>query len=274
MQLKLNRPLVVFDLETTGVNVGHDRIVEISMVKTFPDQHSETHTYRINPGIPIPPETTKIHGITNADIENSPSFAEKANDILHFLNDCDLAGFNVLKFDFPLLVEEFLRAGFDFDLKKRRIIDVQNIFHKMEQRTLSAAYKFYCGKDLINAHSAEADTMATLEVLQAQIERYENTEYTDKGGNKSTPIVNDVQALHNFSIVHPFADLVGHLIFNENGDEVFNFGKHKGKLVADVFRDEASYYGWMMNAEFPESTKRIIKSIKMRDMFGGTAKVK
>jgi DNA polymerase III subunit epsilon len=274
MQLKLNRPLVVFDLETTGVNVGHDRIVEISMVKLFPDQHQETHTYRINPGIPIPAETTRIHGITDADVKNCPSFAQKAHDIFRFLDDCDLAGYNVLKFDFPLLVEEFLRANIDFDLKKRRIVDVQNIFHKMEQRTLSAAYKFYCGKDLINAHSAEADTLATLEILKAQIERYENTEYTDKEGKRSTPVINDIKALHEFSVVHPFADLVGHLIYNEKGEEVFNFGKNKGKIAADIFRSEPSYFSWMMNADFPESTKKIIMAIKMREVLGGAAKVK
>ena len=274
MQIKLNRPLVFFDVETTGVNVGHDRIIEISMVKLFPDQHTETHTYRINPGIAIPPETTKIHGISDADVKDCPSFKDLAPQINQFLQNCDLAGYNSIKFDWPLLVEEFLRAGIDFEISHRHHIDVQNIFHKMEQRTLAAAYKFYCGKDLINAHSAEADTLATMEVLMAQIERYKDMSYTDRNGNTSTPVVNDVKALHEFSIAHPFADLAGHLIYNDKGEETFNFGKFKGRKVSEVFQSEPNYYSWMMNAEFPLSTKKILTAIKLRGFNKDSSRIK
>jgi DNA polymerase-3 subunit epsilon len=179
-----------------------------------------------------------------------------------------------LKFDLPLLVEEFFRCDIELDIKHIRMIDVQNIFHKMEQRTLAAAYKFYCNRELINAHSAEADTLATLEVLKAQIEQYEGVEYKDRDGNVSTPVKNDIKALHEFSIVHPFADLVGHLIFNEKREEVFNFGKHKGKAVSEIFKVEPAYYNWMMNADFPESTKKVITAIKLRDINSGSVKVK
>lgn len=274
MQLKLNRPLVVFDLETTGIVVGHARIVEIALVKLHPDQQRETFLRRINPGIPIPAETTKIHGISDEDVKDCPTFKELAPSILQFIQNCDLAGFNMLKFDFPLLVEEFLRAGIEFDTRHPRLVDVQNIFHKMEQRTLAAAYRFYCDKELINAHSAEADTLATLEILQSQIERYENTVFRDKEGRESVPVKNDIKALHEFSIVHPFADLVGHLIFNEKGVEVFNFGKHKAKAVSDVFQQEPSYYNWMMNSDFPESTKRVITAIKLRSANSGSVIIK
>ncbi len=264
MHINLTRPLVVFDLETTGVIVGRDRIVEISMVKVLPDQSTETRTHRINPGVSIPEEVTKIHGISNEDVKDCPSFKDLAPEINRFLNNCDLAGFNSLKFDFPLLVEEFLRANLEFDMTNRKLLDVQNIFHKMEQRTLAAAYKFYCGKELVNAHSAEADTLATLEVLKAQIAKYENTEFEDKNGKVSKPVQNDIQALHDFSIVHKHADLVGHIIFNENGTEVINFGKHKGKAVEEIFQAEPSYYDWMMRSDFPLSTKKLITQIKLR----------
>ena len=224
MELKLNRPIAFFDLETTGIKVATDRIVEISIVKILVNGTTEINTQRVNPTIPIPSEVTSIHGITNDDVKDEPTFSEIANSIVQFLSNCDLAGYNSNKFDIPLLVEEFLRAGIDFDLKGRRCIDIQNIFHKMEPRTLIAAYKFYCGKELINAHSAEADTLATYEILKNQLDIYKDIQYKDKNGNVSSPIVNDIAALHEFSSVTKNADLVGHIIFNNKNEEVFNFG--------------------------------------------------
>lgn len=264
MELKLNKPLACFDLETTGTNIVNDRIVEISIVKLLPDGSQTTYTQRINPTIPIPAEVTAIHGITDADIKDCPTFKDLSVKINQILLNCDLAGYNSNKFDIPFLVEEFLRSGIDFDMKGRRFVDIQNIFHKMEPRTLKAAYKFYCEKDLENAHSAEADTMATLEVLKAQLDRYQNTVYTDKEKTESFPIKNDVQALHDFSFNANFADFVGHIAFNAKGVETFNFGKHKGKPVEDVFRIEPSYYDWMIKADFPLYTKKLITAIKLR----------
>ncbi|MFC1734381.1 exonuclease domain-containing protein, partial [candidate division KSB1 bacterium] len=214
MELKLTRPLVIFDLETTGVNVGSDRIVEICMVKVMPDKETETIYERINPTIPIPPVTTAIHGISDEDVKDKPTFKERAKEFDHFLNGCDLSGYNSNKFDIPLLVEEFLRAEINFDLKGRRFVDVQNIFHKMEPRTLKAAYRFYCNKDLTNAHDAHADTMATYEVLKAQLDQYEDVEIEDENGKKIIPIKNDVQALHDFSYNSRAVDLVGHIVYN------------------------------------------------------------
>jgi len=264
MELKLSKPLAFFDIETTGVNVGKDRIVEISILKITPDNKKEALTMRINPEIPIPPFVTEIHGITDDDVKDCPKFKDAAKDIANFLNNCDLAGYNSNKFDIPLLVEEFLRADVDFEIKGRRFIDVQNIFHKMEPRTLSAAYKFYCNSILENAHSAEADTTATYEILKAQLDKYADVVHTDKKGEETKPVINDVQALHNFSFVNKNADLVGHIVFNEKNIEVFNFGKYKGKEVAEIFNIESSYYDWMMKADFPLTTKKVITAIKLR----------
>jgi len=264
MELNLNRPLIVFDLETTGVNVGSDRIVEISMIKVLPGGKTEILTERINPTIPIPAETTAIHGISDADVKDKPTFAQLAPSLLTFISNADLSGYNAIKFDIPLLVEEFLRADVDFDVKGRRLVDVQNIFHKMEPRNLVAAFKFYCNKELINAHSAEADTIATYEILKAQLDMYENTTYKDKNGNITTPVKNDISSLSEFSFHSKNADLVGHIIFDENGDEVFNFGKYKGKSVGKTFSKEPQYYDWMMKSQFPFSTKKVITSIYLR----------
>ena len=264
MQLNLTKPLIIFDLEATGVNVGKDRIVEIAMLKVFPDGHEEFRRYLINPTIPMPEVVIAIHGITDDMVKNEPTFKEIAGTLNAFIGNSDLSGFNSIKYDIPLLVEEFLRADVEFELKNRRIIDVQNIFHKMEPRTLKAAYKFYCQTELINAHSAEADTRATFEVLKAQLQRYEGMEYTDKEGNTSTPVSNDMKALDEFSYYNRNADLVGHIIFNTKGQEVLNFGKHKGKVVEEVFKSEPSYYDWMMKGDFPLSTKRTITAIKLR----------
>lgn len=256
MKLNLRNPIIFFDLETTGVDTAKDRIVEISLVKLMPDGTREVKTRRLNPGMPIPPAATAIHHISDEDVKDCPTFREVAKSLAAYIEGCDLAGYNSNRFDIPLLMEEFLRAGIDIDLKKRKAIDVQNIFHKMEQRTLVAAYKFYCDKDLSDAHSAEADTLATLEVLEAQLERY------------GDDLQNDVHFLSEFSTASPFADYAGRVIYDDKGVEVFNFGKHKGRPVADVFRDEPSYYSWMMNGDFPEYTKKVITEIRLRAMGG------
>ncbi len=251
MNLNLKNPLAFFDLETTGTNVTKDRIVEISIVKVNPNQSIDTKTMRINPTVPIPKETTKIHGISNEDIKDAPTFKQVAKEILTFLKGCDLAGFNSNRFDIPLLAEEFLRAGVDFDVRNRKFVDVQTIFHKKEQRTLSAAYKFYCNKNLENAHSAEADTKATYEILKAQLDKYDDLE-------------NDIEFLSKFSRYHNNADFAGQIVFNDKGEEVFNFGKNKGKTVESVFAENPGYYSWIMNADFPLFTKKILTEIKMR----------
>ncbi len=273
MKLNLTKPLAIFDLETTGTNVGTDKIIEISIIKISPDGREETLTRRINPEMPIPPEATAVHHIGDEDVKDEPNFATLAPALVQFLAGCDLGGYNSNKFDIPLLVEEFLRAGVDFDLKGRRFVDVQNIFHKMEPRTLKAAYKFYCDKEIVNAHSAEADTRATYEILLSQIERYQGAEYTDKDGNVTTPVVNDIRALHEFSFQNRNADLAGHIIFNDKNQEVFNFGKHKGKTVEEIFGNEPSYYDWMMKADFPLYTKKIITAIKLRGFNKNSVKI-
>ena len=252
MELKLKRPIVFLDLETTGVDPAKDRIVEISLVKVQPDGSKEVKTRRINPGMPIPPESTAIHGIADDDVKDEPRFEQIAKSLAAYMEGCDLAGYNSNRFDIPVLAEEFLRAGVDVDLKKRRFIDVQNIFHKKEQRTLVAAYKFYCDKDLDDAHSAEADTRATYEVLKAQLDRYPDLE-------------NDVAALADFSARGEAADYAGRILYNDKGEEVFGFGKYKGRSVAEIFRLEPSYYAWMMNGDFPLYTKKVITEIRMRD---------
>ncbi len=264
MELNLSRPLAIFDLETTGIRVATDRIVEICVIRVEPDNSTQVKTYRVNPGIPIPLDSTLIHGISDDDVKDEPTFKELATGLNDLFKDCDLSGYNSNKFDIPLLVEEFLRADIDFDLRDRYFIDVQNIFHKMEPRNLRAAYKFYCDKELENAHSAEADTMATYEILKAQVTHYEDTEYKDNDGNVSQPIKNDMKALHDFSYNTRFVDLIGHIVFNAKQEEVFNFGKHKGRTVEEVFRKEPQYFDWMIKAEFPLSTKKVITAIKKR----------
>ncbi len=273
MELKLTRPLVVIDLETTGVMVARDRIIEICMLKVKTDGTSEIITKRVNPTIPISAEATSVHGITNEDLKDEPVFAHIAKDVARFMANCDIAGYNSIRFDIPLLIEEFLRVGVDFDIKNRRFIDAQNIFHKMEPRTLKAAYKFYCNQDLENAHTAEADTIATYEVLKAQLDKYDGVEYEDKDGNISIPITNDMQALHDFSVSLRNADLVGHIVYNDKKVEVFNFGKHKGKAVEAVFEKEPSYFDWIMKSDFPLSTKKLIQTIKLRGFNKGAVNI-
>ena len=251
MQLNLQRPIVFFDLETTGVDTARDRIVEISLVKVMPDGREIVKTRRINPGMHIPAEASAIHHITDEDVKDCPQFAQIAKSLAQFLEGCDFGGFNSNRFDLPVLVEEFLRAGVDVDFKRRRFIDVQNIFHKMEQRTLVAAYKFYCDKNLEEAHSAEADTLATYEVLKAQLDRYPELQ-------------NDVAALAEFSTRDKTADYAGRILINEKGEEVFGFGKYKGRKVEEIFDSEPSYYAWMMNGDFPLYTKKVITEIRCR----------
>lgn len=261
MTLILKRPLVIFDLETTGVNVASDRIVEISALKANPDGSEETKTFRINPEMPIPLESSLIHGIYQEDIADAPTFKEVAQELADFIGDADLGGYNSNRFDIPVLMEEFLRVNIPFDIENRFFVDVQNIFHQMEQRTLKAAYKFYCEKDLIDAHSAEADVMATFEVLKAQIERYENQEWEDKSGKVSVPVKNDIEALHKFTNLNRTVDFAGRMIYNDEGVEVFSFGKHKGRPVEEVFKIEPSYYSWMMKGDFPMYTKSCLEKI-------------
>ncbi|HTN21410.1 MAG TPA: exonuclease domain-containing protein [Pelobium sp.] len=255
MKLNLKRPLAFFDIESTGVNVASDRIVEISILKASPNGDEEVKTLKIKPLIPIPLESSLIHGIYDEDVKDAPTFKEVAQEIIEFLGDADLAGYNSNKFDIPILMEEFLRVGISFDIDNRKFVDVQNIFHQMEQRTLKAAYKFYCGKDIVNAHSAEADIRATYEVLLAQLEKYEGKEFEDKKGNISKPVVNDVEALHIFTNLNKPVDFAGRMVYNEDNIACFNFGKHKGKVVFQVFEEEPSYYAWMMNGDFPLYTK-------------------
>ncbi len=256
MDLKLKRPIAFLDLETTGINVAADRIVEISVLKISPTGKEEWLSTRVNPEMPIPPKSTAIHGISDEDVVKSPSFREIAKNLASFLEGCDLAGYNAVKFDIPVLAEEFLRANIDFNFVKRRYVDVQVIFHKKEQRTLAAAYQFYCKKDLIGAHGSKADTAATYEILKSQLDIYNDLE-------------NDVEKLADFSSYNNIVDFAGRIILDETGVEVFNFGKHKGKPVEKVFRDEPSYYSWMMNGDFPLYTKKVLTEIKLRS-FGKT----
>ncbi len=264
MKLNLSKPIAFFDIEATGLNVTKDRIVEISVLRVNPNDSKEIKTWLLNPDYPISKEASKIHGYNNDELLEKPTFKQKAKDIANFFKGCDLAGYNSLKFDIPMLVEEFLRAGVEFEVKRRRLIDVQNIFMKMEQRTLNAAYKFYVGKNLENAHTAEADTLATYEVLESQLDRYKETEYTDREGNISTPVCNDIQKLHEFSMHKKNADLIGQIIYNKDGKEEFNFGKHKGKSVEEIFKKDPSYYSWIMKADFPQYTKNLLTNIKLK----------
>ena len=263
MQLHLRNPLTVFDLETTGTNIVNDRIVEISVVKLMPNGEEIVKTNKINPTIPIPTESSLIHGIYDEDVKEAPTFKNIAKSLAKFLEGSDLAGFNVLKFDIPVLVEEFLRAGVEFDISKRKVVDVQKIFHMMEKRTLSAAYTFYCGKTLDDAHSAEADTLATTEVLKAQVDKYDGQAVYDNLGKKIGEICNDVESLHKLTASN-LVDLAGRMVLNNSGEPVFNFGKHRQKKVVDVLQKEPSYYDWMMNGDFPQDTKRRLTEIKLK----------
>ncbi len=252
-KLELNKPICFFDLETTGVNISKDRVVEISILKIFPDGNEESKTWLVNPEMPIPKEVTAIHGISDEDVKDASTFKEIAKDVQLMIKDADLGGFNSNRFDIPLLAEEMLRAELDFDMKGRVAVDVQTIFHRMEQRTLSAAYKFYCNENLDDAHSAEADTKATYEVLKAQIKKYDNLE-------------NDIKFLSEFSSRKKFADFAGFIIYNKKGEECFSFGKHKNKRVVDVMEQEPGYFGWLQNADFPLYTKKVLTAIKLRSL--------
>lgn len=262
--LDLTKPLVFFDLETTGVNPASDRIIDMAALKANVNGTIETKTWRVNPGVPIPEATTKIHGIKNEDVADAPFFATVAPQILDFIGAADLGGYNSTRFDIPLLIEEFMRADFDFDLKNRKLIDAQHIFYMMEPRTLSAAYKFYCGKKLENAHSALADIKATYEVFLAQIEKYKGVEIETKDGKRITPIHNNINTLATHISDNKSVDLVGRVSLNEKGIEVFNFGKYKDKSIEEVFKKEPSYYHWMMQGDFTHYTKKIITQIMLR----------
>ena len=254
MKLNLKNPLVFFDLETTGINISRDRIVEFSFLKVFPNGDEEIKSKRVNPEMAIPPQSTAIHGITDEDVKDCPTFKQIAKSLANQLEGCDLAGFNSNRFDVPILAEEFLRADIDFDMSKRKLIDVQVIFHRKEPRTLEAAYKFYCGKELVDAHSAEADTKATYEVLKSQLKHYPD-------------LVNDMEVLSKeYASFNNNADLAGRIVFDDNGKEVFNFGKHKGRSVADILKREPSYYAWMMDGDFPRNTKQVLTQIRLREL--------
>lgn len=251
MDLVLKNPVIFFDLETTGINVAVDRIVELSFLKVDVNGNESSKTIRVNPGMPIPPKSTEIHGITDEDVRDAPQFSEIARTIAKDFEGCDLAGYNSTKFDIPLLAEEFLRADVDIDLKKRKFIDVQIIFMKKEPRTLTAAYKFYCDKNLDNAHSAEADTRATYEILKSQLEYYKDLE-------------NNVSSLAEFSSHNRNVDFAGRIVYDDNDVEVFNFGKYKGKPVEEVLSENPGYYSWMMQGDFPLYTKKVMTAVKLR----------
>jgi len=251
MELQIKNPIVFFDLETTGVNVASDRIVEISWLKIMPSGQETSFTQLINPTIPIDPKAIAIHGITDEDVKDKPAFKEIARSLARELEGCDLAGYNSNKFDIPLLAEEFLRAEVDFDMGKRKFIDVQVIFHKLEQRTLTAAYKFYCQKELTDAHTAEADTLATYEILKAQLDRYNELE-------------NNVEFLSGFSMQNRNVDFAGRIILNDEDVEVFNFGKYKGEPVESVLQKDPGYFGWILKGDFPLYTKKVLTNIKLR----------
>ena len=253
MELKLSKPICFFDLETTGIDITKDRIVEISILKVYPNGNKESKTWLVNPTIPIPKAASDVHGITDERVACEPTFKELAKQIHNMIKDSDLAGYNSDRFDIPLLAEEMLRAEVDFDLGNRVSVDVQTIFHKMEQRTLSAAYKFYCGKDLIDAHTASADTNATYEILKAQLDRYDSLE-------------NNIKKLSEFTYRKQIADFAGFISYNDKGEEIFTFGKHKGKRVEDIFDEEPGYFGWLLGADFPLYTKKILTTIKLRKL--------
>ncbi len=274
MKLHLHKPIAFFDLETTGVNVASDRIVEIAILKVHPDGHIERRPEKglegerllVNPGMPIPLESSLIHGIYDKDVKEVPTFADLAPKLFKFIYDADLAGFNSNKFDVPILAEEFLRCGIEFGIEGRNLIDVQNIFHLMEQRTLKAGYKFYCGRDLENAHEAMADVEATYEILLAQLERYADTEILGSDGKPMIPVQNDMNHLHKVSQRTRNVDMMGRFVYNDKDQEIFNFGKHKGRTVEEVLRIEPGYYGWMISGDFPLYTKKVLKDIRERMM--------
>jgi DNA polymerase-3 subunit epsilon len=251
MQLNLKNPLVFFDVETTGLDVATDRIIEISLLKVMPNGTEEQKTFRVNPTIPIAPTAMAVHKITDADVANCPKFNEIAQILANFMEGCDVAGYNSIKFDIPILAEEFLRANVKFDFRKRKVVDVQNIFHKMEQRTLRAAYQFYCNKELIDAHSAAADTYATYEILQSQLDRYNTLE-------------NDVAKLSDFSANMRSLDYAGRVVLNENDEPVINFGKYKGKLALEVLERDTGYYSWVMAGDFTLDTKRVFTELRLQ----------
>lgn len=253
MKLNLRNPLVFFDLETTGTNINSDRIVEICYLKVYPNGNEESKTLRINPEMHIPEESSAIHGIYDADVADCPTFKEVAKKIAADIEGCDLAGFNSNRFDIPVLAEEFLRAGVDVDMMKRKFVDVQVIYHKLEQRTLSAAYKFYCNKNLEDAHTAEADTRATYEVLKAQLDRYPDI------------LENDLNFLSEYSSYNKNVDFAGRIVYNEQGIEVFNFGKYKGMSVKEVLQKDPGYYGWILNGDFTLNTKNVLTKIRLRE---------
>ena len=250
MKLNLSKPICFFDLETTGTNIATDRIVELAILKVFPNGNKESKTWLVNPGVPIPEEASAIHGITDEKVAGEPTFRELAREVYQMIQGCYLAGFNPNRFDIPRLAEELLRAGVDFDMKNAVSVDVQTIFHKMEKRTLAAAYQFYCGKELTDAHSATADTQATYEVLLSQLDRYPE-------------LTNNVQELAAFSTHNDTVDFAGFIRRDENGEEVFGFGKHKGRSVHEVLEQEPGYFGWMLNADFPLYTKKVLTQIKL-----------
>ncbi|KAA6301889.1 MAG: DNA polymerase III PolC-type [Candidatus Ordinivivax streblomastigis] len=254
MKLNLKNPIVFFDLETTGINIVSDRIVEISYLKVMPNGDEESKTRRINPEMPIPPQATEVHGITDEDVKDAPTFKSIAKSLATQIEGCDLAGYNSNRFDIPLLAEEFLRADVDIDMMKHKFVDVQTIFHKKEQRTLTAAYKFYCDLELTDAHTAEADTKATYEILKAQLDRYSDLQ-------------NDIAFLSEYSAFGNNADFAGRIVYNDKHQETINFGKYKGRLVEDIFREDPGYYGWVMQGDFPLHTKKVLTAIKLRSAF-------
>jgi DNA polymerase-3 subunit epsilon len=263
MKLNLRNPICFFDLEATGMNIIKDRIIEIAVIKMMPNGETHRKSNVLNPTIPITAESSAIHGLTDEDVKDKPTFKEVARDYARFFEGCDLAGFAILKFDVPMLVEEFLRVGVEFDYSRKKIIDAQRIFHMMEKRTLSAAYQFYLNKEMENSHTAEADTEACMEVLIAQVERYENQVVTDHLQRRVGEIKNDMEVLNKITSTS-LVDLSGRMILNEKGEEVFNFGKHKGRVVTDVYKQEPAYYDWIMNGEFSLDTKRKATEIKLR----------
>ena len=269
-QLVLRKPLAFFDLETTGINTAKDRIIDICIIKALPDGEVITKNQRVNPGMPIPLESSMIHGLYDDDVKDAPPFKAIARTLAQFMDGCDLAGFNSNLFDIPLLVEEFLRANVDFDMKNRRQVDAQRIFHLMEPRNLTAAYKFYCNKDLIGAHGAEADTIATLEVLNAQVQRYMGVVAKSDSG-QDLVFQNDIDMLHGLT-ANKNVDLAGRMIINDKGEEVFNFGKHKGLPVLDVLKKEPSFYDWILKGEFPLDTKRRLTEIRLRMFSNGNGR--
>ena len=263
MYLQLKKPLAFLDLESTGTNIVHDRIVEIAIVKLLPSGEQHRFHKKINPGIPIPLEASKLHGINNQDVEGSPTFKQVAKDILQFLQGCDLAGFNVINFDIPLLVESFLRVNLDLALDKRKVLDAQRIFHLMEKRNLTAAVQFYCDKPLENAHSAMHDTLATVEVLEAQVQRYQGQPMTDAQGKVLGSIDNNIDQLHQLMPTNQFIDFARRMVYNDKGVAIFNFGKHKGKSVLEVLKKDTSYYDWIMKHDFALDTKRKLTQLKL-----------